>query len=477
MKNRLKSGTPWIWLNAGAVAVCISLLLVLIAVTAVRGLAQFWPAQVHEMLYQLPDGGAVTVVGQILAEERGRILLRTGNRATSGSELMWILEPRVLQHTTPLSMAVFGRKEGGVFFGKIIGVKTSGDLIRTRDVWGELQARLRWVQGVDPQIDQGVDQGVDQGDQGPDRGSVLVLVADGTEIELPINSILDAWQPNRMHYSQRLVHFFGQFWSFIIDGPHVDGVGGGVYPAIFGTVVMVLLMTVFLMPVGVAAGIYLREYAHQGWLARTARVAVRSLAGVPSIVYGVFGLGFFVYTLGGGLDRLVLGSGTFPPVFGTGGLLWASLTLALLSLPVVIVATEESLSLIPRGIREGSFALGATQWETLRHMVLPIAGPGILTGLILAVARAAGAVAPLVLLGVVQSAALLPFDGTAPFLHLERKFMHLGFHVYDAGFLSLNIDATRAPAFASAILLVAVIFSLNFAAIRLRGSLRFKSGD
>jgi phosphate transport system permease protein len=237
---------------------------------------------------------------------------------------------------------------------------------------------------------------------------------------------------------------------------------------------MVLLMAVLVTPFGVIAAVYLREYAKQGFITRVIRIAVNNLAGVPSIVYGVFGLGFFVYIIGGNIDRLFYPEAAPAPVFGTPGLLWASLTLALLTLPVVIVATEEGLSRIPKAIREGSLALGATKAETLWRTVLPMASPAIMTGLILAVARAAGEVAPLMLVGVVKLAPTLPMDGNFPYLHLDRKFMHLGFHIYDVGFQSPNVEAARPLVYATSLLLVLVIVGLNMFAITIRNNLREK---
>jgi phosphate transport system permease protein len=301
-----------------------------------------------------------------------------------------------------------------------------------------------------------------------------VQTSDGQEHELELASIIDAWMPNVLSMPEKIGHFFKKVWSFIVDDPREANTEGGIYPAIFGTILMVLLMTVVVTPFGVIAGVYLKEYAKQGLLTRTIRIAVNNLAGVPSIVYGVFGLGFFVYTLGGSIDQLFFEAALPSPTFGTGGLFWASLTLALLTLPVVIVSTEEGLSRIPRSIREGSLALGATQWETLWRTVIPMASPGIMTGLILAVARAAGEVAPLMLVGVVKLAPSLPLDGNYPFLHLERKFMHLGFHIYDVGFQSPNVEAARPLVYATALLLVLVILLLNMLAIHVRNSLREK---
>jgi phosphate transport system permease protein len=227
-------------------------------------------------------------------------------------------------------------------------------------------------------------------------------------------------------------------------------------------------------PFGVLAAIYLREYAKQGLLVRIIRISVNNLAGVPSIVFGVFGLGFFVYWMGGSIDRLFFAESLPAPTFGTPGLIWASLTLALLTLPVVIVATEEGLTRIPRAVREGSLALGATKAETLWRVVVPMAAPAMMTGLILAVARAAGEVAPLMLVGVVKLAPNLPVDGEFPFLHLDRKFMHLGFHIYDVGFQSPNVEAARPLVYATALMLVILIVILNLAAIGIRNHLREK---
>ncbi len=222
------------------------------------------------------------------------------------------------------------------------------------------------------------------------------------------------------------------------------------------------------------AAVYLHEYAGKNSLTKIIRIAVINLAGVPSIVYGVFGLGFFVYTLGGSLDQLFYPEALPSPTFGSPGVIWSALTLAILTLPVVIVSTEEGLARIPSTIRQGSLALGATQAETLWRIVLPMASPAIMTGLILAIARAAGEVAPLMLVGVVKLAPTLPMDGNFPYLHVERKFMHLGFHIYDVGFQSPNVEAARPLVYATSFLLVTVIVGLNLTAIGIRNHLREK---
>lgn len=297
---------------------------------------------------------------------------------------------------------------------------------------------------------------------------------DGIEVEIPLAKVVRIYQPNSMGLFDKIGHYFGKLGEFLADDPREANTEGGIFPAIFGTVMMVIIMSIIVTPFGVVAAVYLREYAKQGFTTRLIRIAVNNLAGVPSVVYGVFGLGFFVYILGGNIDRLFYPESLPAPVYGTPGLLWASITLALLTLPVVIVATEEGLARIPKSIREGSLALGATKLETLWRTVLPMASPAIMTGLILAVARAAGEVAPLMLVGVVKLAPTLPLDGNVPFVHLDRKFMHLGFHIYDVGFQSPNVEAARPLVYATALLLVLVIIGLNLTAIVIRNNLREK---
>lgn len=449
-----------------------------------------------------------------------RFLLKTANRDISGQDFLWILEPSIESSSKPHSMVVFEREEWGAFIGVLIGVRQAGQLLDGQDTWGDFQRRLGFANDLRDEIrelEKGrissvnyrlerlrlrqrglelkrVDDAVSMAEIDSQRvelekenseleqelgrlytefqrDAVIVNTADGQELELPMSSIIGAYRPNQMELVGKIGHFFRNVWRFVADDPREANTEGGIFPAIFGTVLMVLLMSLFVTPLGVIAAVYLKEYARQGLFTRFIRIAVNNLAGVPSIVYGVFGLGFFVYTLGGSLDRLFFPEALPAPTFGTGGLFWASLTLALLTLPVVIVSTEEGLSRIPRSLREGSLALGATQWETLWRTILPMASPGILTGMILAVARAAGEVAPLMLVGVVKLAPALPLDGNAPFLHLDRKFMHLGFHIYDVGFQSPNVEAARPLVYATALLLVVVIVLLNLVAIQVRNRL------
>ena len=543
LKSWIKSGEPWVWMNAAAVSISILLVVGLLSLIIFRGMWHFWPAKVHEILYQGEDGQRSRIAAQVRTREEvkaerlidsgipveagvktiERILLKTGNRDLTGQDFRWILEPSVIRDTQPQSIAVLEREEWGVFIGRVQGLKREGQLLESRDVWGDFQQMIKRTAGLRKQTDDlkkgeigGLNYRLDQlrldvrrlqldGITDPasferidaekaelevryleleqqllalaesmQRDSVIMLVADGEQVELPLGSITDAWLPNTMGGLERMAHYVKKFWSFLVEDPREANTEGGIYPAIFGTILMVLLMTVVVAPFGVIAGVYMKEYARQGVLTRTIRIAVNNLAGVPSIVYGVFGLGFFVYTLGGSIDKLFFEAALPSPTFGTGGLFWAALTMALLTLPVVIVSTEEGLARIPRSIREGSLALGATQWETLWRTIIPMASPGIMTGLILAVARAAGEVAPLMLVGVVKLAPSLPLDGNEPFLHLERKFMHLGFHIYDVGFQSPNVEAARPLVYATAFLLVVVILLLNLLAIRVRNGLQEK---
>jgi len=291
---------------------------------------------------------------------------------------------------------------------------------------------------------------------------------------IPLLNVVRIYQPNRMSFMDKTGFMFTKIREFIFDEPRESNTEGGVFPAIFGTVMMVLLMSIFAVPFGVLAALYLREYAKQGLLVRTVRIAVNNLAGVPSIVFGVFGLGFFIYFVGGTIDQLFFPERLPAPTWGTGGILWASLTLSLLTMPVVIVATEEALTQIPRGMREAALALGATKWQVVRRIILPAATPGILTGLILSMARAAGEVAPLMITGVVKLAPSLPFDSYLPFFHLDRKFMHLGFHIYDVGFQSPNIEAAMPMVYTTTLLLILIVVLLNITAMVIRNKLRNK---
>jgi phosphate transport system permease protein len=469
---------------------------------------------------RLRESGVLVPDGQDMAK---RYLVKVGNREIGGQDFIWVPEIQIESRMAPFGLMVLERQEWGNFYGYLQGLKQSGQLVTGSDAWEDLQRRLDRITALrdrirelekgrigsvnyrlerlrlkerrlqlagvteGPELDvmarerealgieyAGLEAELQELNGQIQRDAVLVRTAGGEVVELPMRNLVDAYRPNTLSLSAKLGHFLHKAWRFIVDEPREANTEGGIFPAIFGTVLMVLLMSVFVTPFGVIAAVYLKEYAKQGLLTRVIRIAVNNLAGVPSIVYGVFGLGFFIYTLGGGLDRLFFAAALPAPTFGTGGLFWASLTLAMLTLPVVIVSTEEGLARIPRSIREGSLALGATRWETLWRTIVPMASPGIMTGVILAVARAAGEVAPLMLVGVVKLAPALPLDGNFPFLHPERKFMHLGFHIYDVGFQSPNVEAARPLVYATALLLVCVTILLNLAAIRVRNRLREK---
>jgi len=453
-----------------------------------------------------------------------RLLIKTGNRDILGSDFRWVLVPRLSEQKTPGDTVVIERREWGNLYGHLISVHEKGKVIATGpDAWAVFQERTARVIKIfaqirhlekndigsvnyrleklrlaerhielsgkpDPEAQKDIDQQrkvlqseykalefklIDLYKQ-LRRDSYVIEVMGGKKVEQPLAKVVRAYQPNAMSITGKLIHYIEKVWEFVSDDPREANTEGGIFPTIFGTILMVMIMAVLVTPLGVIAAVYLREYAKQGPLTRIIRIAVNNLAGVPSIVYGIFGLGFFVYFLGGSIDQLFFPEALPAPTFGTGGIMWASLTLALMTLPVVIVSTEEGLSRVPRAVREGSLALGATKAETLWRTVLPMASPAMMTGLILAVARAAGEVAPLMLVGVVKLAPSMPLDMNAPFLHLERKFMHLGFHIYDVGFQSPNVEAARPLVYATALLLVLVIVVLNLAAISIRNRLREK---
>ncbi|MGB0446407.1 MAG: phosphate ABC transporter permease PstA [Pseudomonadales bacterium] len=475
---------------------------------------------------QLRDSGVILAAGQDSAK---RLLIKAGNRDVTGADFVWVLEQDLRDITYPEDIITLERREWGNFYGRVVAVKEAGSVIAQRDsqtdtaIWRLLLQRVERSlaiyddiyeieKGAIGQINYGMERlrlrqrGLElKGQLTPvaqaeldaerdllnqryeglqqqlvdlytafERDSMIGETMSGQQLEINLSKIVRAFRANAMTGPQKVSFYASKLWEFVSAEPREANTEGGVFPAIFGTVMMVLLMSVMVTPFGVVAAVYLREYARQGPITRIIRIAVNNLAGVPSIVYGVFGLGFFIYFLGGNIDQLFFPEAAPAPTFGTPGLLWASLTLALLTVPVVIVATEEGLSRIPRAVREGSLALGATKAETLWRVVLPMASPAMMTGVILAVARAAGEVAPLMLVGVVKLAPSLPLDGNYPYLHLDQKFMHLGFHIYDVGFQSPNVEAARPLVYATALLLVLVIALLNLSAVAIRNRLREK---
>ncbi|HLF98800.1 MAG TPA: phosphate ABC transporter permease PstA [Methylococcaceae bacterium] len=534
-----RSGTPWVWLSASAVAANVFLVASLLVVLVWQGFGHFWPHPVLDVTLPAEGGrvigepsqsetvpvGRLRSLGLPVPEGRDMVerqLLKVGNRDLLGSDFRWLMADDLQGARYPSDLAVMERREWGNFYGFVRAVKQEGQVVAEGDAVAAAVAerleralaiheeirhtekdeigainygleRLR-LRGRRLELDKDADPAKREAIEAERkalqaeyaglqqklvdlygqirRDALLVEVSSGQQVEVPLQKIVRVYYPNAMGLSGKLAFYFGKLGEFVADEPREANTEGGIFPAIFGTVLMVFIMTLLVAPFGVIAAVYLREYAHQGALTQLIRIAVNNLAGVPSIVYGVFGLGFFVYFLGGHLDRIFFPEALPAPTFGTPGLIWASLTLAILTVPVVIVSTEEGLTRIPRMIREGSLALGATKWETLWRTVLPMSSPAIMTGLILAIARAAGEVAPLMLVGVVKLAPSLPLDGNAPFIHLERKFMHLGFHIYDVGFQSPNVEAARPLVYATALLLVLVILALNLVAITIRNRLR-----
>ncbi len=307
-----------------------------------------------------------------------------------------------------------------------------------------------------------------------DRFVMTMEASDGRRIDLRLAEAVRAFPPNQLGFGSRVRTYLGRWGEFLFDEPRDANMEGGVWPAIFGTFVMTVLMSVAVVPFGVLAALYLREYAKAGTMISVIRIAINNLAGVPSIVFGVFGVGFFCYLVGGTIDEVFFQARLPAPTYGTPGILWASLTLALLTLPVVIVATEEALAAVPGSMREGSYACGASKWQTIKRIVLPRAMPGIMTGMILSMARGAGEVAPLMLVGAVKLAPELPVDGYFPYIHPYRSFMHLGFHIFDLGFQSRNAEAAKPMVFTTTLLLIGIVFFLNIVAVLLRNRLRRK---
>ncbi len=457
-----------------------------------------------------------------------RHLVKQGNRDLLGRDFVWYLDARMGERSTPRDAVMIERREWGNFYGYPVQLREGDRVVAEGEaLWRELDERVRRSNDLHEEIrrierreigdinfrlerirlaerrlqltpglapselqaqlepfarERGeldaryalIQERLDRLYRDVRRDTLTAEIMDGRQVEISLANIVRVSRPNAMGIGQKTAWYAESVWEFISGYPREANTEGGIFPAIFGTVTMVFVMSIIVTPFGILAAIYLREYAKQGPLLRLIRISVYNLAGVPSIVFGVFGLGFFVYFVGGNIDRLLYPEALPAPTFGTPGLFWVSLTLALLTLPVVIVATEEGLARIPRTIREGSLALGATKAETLWRVVVPLATPAMMTGLILAIARAAGEVAPLMLVGVVKLAPTLPIDGNFPFIHMERKIMHLGFHIFDVGFQSPNVEAARPLVYATALTLVVIIVALNLAAVGLRNHLREK---
>ena len=532
----MTSGSPWVWFTAGAVSLSLVMVFGLLGLIAGNGLGHFWPSRLalvelegepsvlmlgeladHETVAasRVRDGGGTVPEGATVVK---RLLLKRGNRDLNEQDFVWINAPSIKRLEYPTDVVAIERREWGNLYGRIKGLTENDQPVSASELPARIDRALALREDIDHlekeeigavnyQIERlrlrekaARKRGIAEAELEAlvaekaaleasyqalasklqtlnaeiGRDKILFETITGEQRPVSLANVVRVYAPNQLSSSEKAGHYLRKLREFIAEQPREANTEGGVYPAIFGTVLLVVIMSVFVTPLGVIAAVYLREYAKPGPVTSAIRIAVNNLAGVPSVVYGVFGFGFFVYLVGGSLDQAFFADALPSPTLGTPGLLWSALTLTLLTVPVVIVATEEGLTRIPRAIREGSLALGATKAETLWRTVLPMATPAMMTGLILAVARAAGEVAPLMMVGVVKLAPALPLDGNFPYLHLERKFMHLGFHIYDVGFQSPNVEAARPLVYSTALLLVFIIMSLNLAAIRLRNRLREK---
>ena len=523
-----------LWLSSFAVVLCMLLTLLIGGYVAYEGTRAFWPGPLVAAEVQLyEDEDPLPILGEVMREEtlhgdaiemweipedqsRQLLLILTGNRELAGTDFDWYPLSKFKGMSYPPAATLVERLTWGRALGFPIAVinRATGERVdygtdfdaayqRMHDQASDLRERANELRkGVFVDLGRQFEELQSQERKGAltaaekqqqvslnaeyerllrqltslenemERYRFLLLTSDAEVLDIPLAEIVRQYRPNELSLAGKLGVFFDRLGEFLTEEPREANTEGGVFPQLFGTVVMVLVMSVLVTPIGVITATYLSEYAAENNLTRAVRVCINNLAGVPSIVYGMFGFGLFVYVLGGNIDQLFYADALPQPTFGSPGLLWASLTLALMTLPVVIVSTEEGLKRLPRELREGAFALGATKYEVIRHLVWPTAAPAMLTGLVLAVARAAGEVAPLMLVGAVKLAPALPIDGEFPYLHLERKFMHLGFAIYDLAFQSPNVDASRPLVFATALLLLLTIVALNLAAILVRNRLR-----
>ena len=522
-----KNGSFYIWLTGCMMALSVLLVSGLIGLVMYYGFATFWQKDVA--LVQLKNNSYI--IGEIKKKEINfnndlTVQLKTGNRDFYGVDFRWIKDSEIQSINYDKEILHIERDEWGSFYGypksfehkdkKITynknnknefynlinsSLKDKNKITKKINVinkkigeinfeLSELEKEKRVLSRVNlnenkiTKLDEKKlkllnsykieERKLFENIEILNSTKLVVSDIEGATKLLTLVNIIRFNLPNELSFTSKISLYLSKIWEFLSDKPRESNTEGGVFPAIFGTILMVLIMSIAVLPLGVIAAVYLNEYAKQGKTVALIRICVNNLAGVPSIVFGVFGLGFFIYGIGGSIDTLFYQDNLPSPTYGTGGILWASLTLALLTVPVVIVATEESLNAVSKGIRDGSLALGATKWETLRNIIIPTSLPGILTGLILAISRATGEVAPLMITGVVKLAPSMPLDGYFPYLHLERKFMHLGFHIYDVGFQSPNSEAALPMVFSTALLLILIVIVLNSTAILIRNRLRLK---
>jgi phosphate transport system permease protein len=529
-------GEPFVWLTGMGLVVAFGMATILLLVILSNGLSVFWPKPIIE--YTIKEGTSTSVVagselqrverymgGSAVAPEVD-LHVFTGNKDAYGNGFRYLHLGTIISQRLPEDIVKIERLEYGDAIGYLAELKLKD--LATKQVrkvpvndptftteldrliaeankrWSEIRAIDKGSIGDNSARKSAVEMRLRKLGDGPGKAEaekeladlkseyvelankatalrilqrkdkLTIRLAGGEQRDIEIGKIVEIIHPNQLGFLGRVGVFFGNMGNFVWENPREANTEGGIFPAIFGTFVMTLMMSVGVVPFGVLAAVYLREYAKQGAFVRAVRIAVNNLAGVPSIVFGVFGLGFFVYFLGSTVDSLFFSDYLPTPTFGTGGIFWAAATLSLMTVPVVIVATEEAIASVPRGAKEASLALGASKWQTIQRVVLPASIPGILTGAILAMARGAGEVAPLMLVGVVKLAPTLPINGQWPFVHLDQKFMHLGFHIYDLGFQSPDSEAAKPAVFATTLFLILLVLILNLAAILMRERLRRK---
>lgn len=525
-------GEPMVWLTGGCVAAAVLMIVFLLAFIVWQGVATFWPAP----LVQITQKDGKKLMGEVArTDPQGRTLYKTGNFDLTGEDFTWVDPQNVTSTDKPEWGLVIERTAWGNAYGQIDAVIESGrktegaaaawkrfleihgeqrELIRKvhhieKDQMGEVSAeqnairlRLRGLEmknGLDSPIYRenvaqaearrgelesqmnGLREQVKKLNDEMAQNRVVIrtiqdkiIPADRSIPDEPmmVSQVVRAYPANQLGTGGKLGVYFSRWSEYLFDEPREANTEGGILPAIIGTVLLTMIMVIFVVPIGVIAAIYLREYAKQGLLVSIVRISVNNLSGVPSIVFGVFGLGFFCYIIGARIDQIFFSTNLPDPTVGKSAMIWASLTLALLTLPVVIVATEEALSAVPKSMREGSYACGASKWQTIRRIVLPRAMPGVMTGMILAIARGAGEVAPLMLVGAVKLAPELPISLQAPFFGSDRSFMHLGFHIFDLGFQSRNSEAAKSMVYTTTLLLIGIVVMLNIAAVFIRSRLR-----
>ncbi|GMV29340.1 MAG: hypothetical protein AMXMBFR59_14650 [Rhodanobacteraceae bacterium] len=428
VRGALRRSDPGLWLAAGAVGLSLLALATLLVVLLRQTAHAFVPAPVAELRWRSGDTEQV-LLAAVLRQDARELIVRGSEWTRRGADYHRIRRSDLIALAWPADALS----------------------VRLRD------GRELYLRGGAPAAQ-------------ADVGALLSAQAAGGSFAAP-DDVVDVFAANQLSTTDATGIALRRAWRFVVGEPQA---GGGVFPALVGTVVLVLLMSVLVMPLGVLLALWLHEYAGSRRGARLLRAAIANLAGVPAVIYGLLGLVLFVNGIGGGLDA-VLANPT--PHWGGGGLLWSALTLALLTLPVVVIATEEGLGRVPDSLRQGALALGATRAETLWRVVLPVARPALLTALILAVARASGEVAPLMLVGAVRYAPALPLDAEFPYLHLSRQFMHLGQSVYDLALAGSDAQRDTAQAHAAALLLLVVVVGLNAAAIAVRNRLRERARE